>query len=81
MTLEVLAELSGGSTGFENKFGLSLEEAQMVSILNNNFKSALIAWPMQKLMNPHNWQEFKSGNENIVSHLKPSKRNITNCTL
>lgn len=72
MTLEVVAENAGGADAFERKFGLTLADAQFVAGVNRNFKSALIAWPLDKIMDQNNWAEFKVVNAKFLSVLAPS---------
>ena len=72
MTLEVIAEVSGGAESFQQKFGLSVSEARQAALMNADFKSALVTWPMQRLLDQRNWQEFESGNREILSYIGPS---------
>ena len=76
MTLGVLAETVGGPENFQRKFGLSVPEANMAAQFNNDFKFALISWPLPKLLEPQNWQEFDAENRKMLSYAGPSNKII-----
>jgi hypothetical protein len=74
MTLEVIAEMTGRPETFKQKFGLSLDEAKQAAMMNADFKTALIAWPITRLLDQGNWQEFETGNREILSYIGPSNQ-------
>jgi NH3-dependent NAD+ synthetase len=73
MTLEVIAELSGGPENFKQKFGYSLREAKNAASLNSDFKSALTSAQMHDLLDQKNWQAFEAGNRDVLSYVGPSE--------
>jgi hypothetical protein len=71
MSLHVIGELVGEGE-FQKRFGMSVAEAEIAAMLNRDFKSALITWPMDKLTDAANWKQFGNANSFILKYAGPN---------
>jgi len=80
MTISVLkSEI--GEDKFEQKFGMSIEQAKSASLLNSDFKEALSTLSIETLLNKKTWERFTKENNEIINFVKPKRPlNINNKT-
>jgi len=72
MVIEIIAELSGGSATFQQKFGITPLEAKTAAGINSHFRTALLTQPMDRLMDPTQWQSFNVENGKFLLFFSPS---------
>jgi NH3-dependent NAD+ synthetase len=69
MTLHVLAEELGGEPQFKSRFGMDMPTARVLASVNEDFKTALIKWPIDQLLNPNEWQKFEQSNAQFTPYV------------
>ena len=69
MTLDILAEKLGGDGAFENAYGVNTDAARILAMVNPDFKTALVKWPLDRLLNPNEWRIFDASNAQFTPYL------------